>query len=128
MTEFKQIKITLDKERILRLTMRGINEFQQVTGVDLLTMDNLQDLTPREMTALIWVCLNDWTVKLEDIPKLIEPIDAIELMKAIIECITNSLPEVKQENVPLPEQPPIGLPSGVSQSITSKSIKTLSGD
>jgi hypothetical protein len=123
---FKVTTVNLDKERHLKLTLRGINEFNQITGVDILTAD-IQDFTPREMMALIWACLmwEDKELKPDSIPLIIENIDATELMNLLLECIINSMPEVKPETIPL-EQQSITSNSGVSQSTTSNSQKFLS--
>ena len=124
---FKVTTIKLDKERHLKLTLRGINEFNQITGVDILTSD-IQDFTPREMMALIWACLmwEDKELKLESIPTIIEPIDATELMNLLLECIINSMPEAKSDAVPLePESISIGSNSGPSRSTTLNLPRTL---
>lgn len=129
--EFQITRLNLDKERRLKLTLRGISEFQQATGRDLMELDDLQDLTPRELYVLLWACLlwEDKELKLEAIPGLIEPVDGITLMTALLECIANSLPEAKPDSIPLAEKPaestgsaPGPLPDSIS---TSK--KFLSG-
>jgi hypothetical protein len=124
---FKVTEVDLDKKRHLKLTLRGISEFNQITGVDILTSD-IQDFTPREMMVLIWACLmwEDKELMVDAIPKLIEKIDATELVNLLLECIINSMPEVKPETVPLAVPDSTTIPSGVLQSTTSNSQKFLS--
>lgn len=122
---FKVTEVDLDKKRHLKLTLRGINEFMELTGVDILISD-IQDFTPREMMALIWACLmwEDKQLKLESIPTIIESIDATILMNLLLECIINSMPEVKSDKPPL-EFPLTGNNSGASVSTASNLPKTL---
>lgn len=124
---FNLTTIKLDKERHLKLTIRGITEFNQITGVDILNTD-LQDLSPKEMMVLIWACLSweDKELKLESIPALIEPIEATELARLLLEGILNSMPEVKEDKEETPPFDQTGSNSGVSQPTTSNLPKTLS--
>ena len=139
MAEFKVTSVNLDKERRMKLTLRGINAFEQVTGVDILGLTDLQDLSPKELGALLWACLmwEDRELKLESIPEIIEKADAAGLMSSLLECITNSLPEVKPGTAPLAVPPasppgaesesqPTGSISGPLASIASNSPKFLS--
>lgn len=137
MSEFQVTKITLDKERRMKLTLRGINAFEQITGIDIFGLTDLQDLTPKELGALLWACLTweDRELKLEDIPVIIEKVDGLDLVAALLECITNSMPatggsEVKPETVPLeqpdPTDPQTGSGSGLLESTTLNLPKFLS--
>jgi hypothetical protein len=137
MTEFKVAKINLDKERRLKLTLRGLNEFEQITGYSLVEIDDLSDLSPREFYVLLWACLiwEDKELKLEAITPLVEKANGVELMSAVLECISNSMPEAKPETAPLvvkKETAPViestGFNSGASAVTTSNSPKFLSGD
>jgi hypothetical protein len=116
----------------MKLTLLGINEFERVTGVNILAIDDLKVLTPREIGVLIWACLiwEDPALKIADIPALIEPVDGNILIKSLAECITDSFPEASGQPSPLvlgPNQS-TGLDSGALPSTTSKSPKFLSGD
>jgi len=124
---FKVASVNLDKKRHLKLTIRGITEFNQITGTDILTSE-IQDFTPREMMVLIWACLmwEDKELRVDSIPQLIEKIDATELVNLLLECIINSMPEVKPETIPLAVPDSTTIPSGVSQSTTSNLPKFLS--
>jgi hypothetical protein len=126
--DFKVTKINLDKERHIKLTFRGIREFQELTGADI-TKGNLEDLTPKEMLALVWVCLmwEDETLKIESIEELIKPISNEELAEKLMEGILNSMPEVKPETVPLATEELTGSNSGASRSTISNIPKFLSG-
>lgn len=95
-------------DRRLKLTLRGINEFEQVTGVNILEAGDIRDLSPKEIYALVWACLiwEDKNLKLDDIPVLIEQADMAVLLKSLLDCINNSLPEAKPETSPLASQNP----------------------
>ena len=127
--DFKLTTIKLDKERHIKLTFRGIRTFQELTGVDI-TKGNLEDLTPKEMLALVWVCLmwEDETLKIESIEELIKSVSNEELAEKLMEDILNSMPEVKPETIPLAVKESDGVNSGVSVPTTSNIPKFLSGN
>jgi hypothetical protein len=128
----KEVKVTPFEGRRMKLTLLGINEFERVTGVNILAIDDLKVLTPREIGVLIWACLiwEDPALKIADIPALIEPVDGNVLIKSLAECITDSFPEASGQSSPLvaSQNPLTGSDSGALPSTTSKSPKFLSGD
>ena len=89
------VSVTLDRERHLKLTLRGMLAYEEQTGISLLDGFNLKGMTMRDFTALAWACLvhEDMAltydafvdmVGLEDIPKLTE---------AVSQCIIESFPD-----------------------------------
>ncbi len=130
--DFKKVTIKLDKERQLKLTLRGWREFENLTGVNLLE-SRVDDLAPNELYALLWACLiwQDNELQIDDIPALIDnsKSDITELIKSLLECIRIAFPEAKTEQPPLAKDPlnSIGSPSGVSESTPSVSPINNSG-
>jgi hypothetical protein len=103
--DFKKIIINLDKERQLKLTFKGMREFEQATGVNISDIQDIQDLTPNELYALVWACLiwQDKDLQLESIPGIIEnsSIEWDDLIESLVACIDQSFPEAKPETIPL---------------------------
>jgi len=116
--------------RPLKLTWQAISEFQELTGTDILQIGDIRKLTPKETYILIWKCLtrDDPALTFTDVSAMIERADMQALWKSLIDCINESLPEVKGETVPLAvtQSQPTGPSSGPLPSTTSKSPKCLS--
>lgn len=97
------VTIVLDKERHLRLTLKGLVEFEKLTGKNLLKGFNLDDLTLEDNAALIWACLlhEDKELTFEAVLSMIDLSNFSKVTGAVLECINRSLPEVKTDNRPL---------------------------
>ncbi len=99
----KDIKITLDKERKLKLTLKGLVEFEKATGTSFMDVTNLQELTLEQTGALLWACLlpEDHDLKLDYVMYMVDPGQIVEITRAVLECIQASFPEAKAETAPL---------------------------
>jgi len=97
------VTIQLDKERHLRLTIRGAMGYQTLTGQNLLSGFDPTKLTLRDITALLWACLihEDKELKYEDVIDMIEIGDIPRVTKAVSQCIVQSFPDAKGDEVPL---------------------------
>jgi len=89
------VKITLDKERRLKLTMRGMLTFEEKTGKNLFKGFNVQKMTFKEITTLLWVCLihDDKDLTYDMFVDMVDMSRVRELSERCMECITESLEE-----------------------------------
>lgn len=105
------VTIQLDKERHLRLTLRGMLAFETLTGQSLFKGLDLKKLTMRDVTALLWACLihEDKELKYEDFIDVVELSDLPRLTEAVSQCIVQSFPEVEEgKEAPLVPGPQSG--------------------
>lgn len=89
------ITIKLDKERHVRLTLKGMIEFQRLTGKNLLKGFTLKDLTLEDMAALMWACLihEDKELTYDDVLCMIDSNNFETITQAITAYIVQSAPE-----------------------------------
>jgi len=105
------VKITLDKERHLRLGLKGMIAFQKLTDKNLLQGFNLKNLTLEDIAALIWACLihEDKELKYDDVLCMIDLSNITAVTEAVTACILQSLPEAeKKSGSPLAKKSPTG--------------------
>ena len=101
----KLVTVTLDKERHLRLTLKGMMEFEKITGKNLLKGFIFDDLTVEDSATLIWACLihEDRDLTLDDVLCMVDLSNYVAVMEAIINCVNQSLPDAKVGGSPLVE-------------------------
>lgn len=106
----KLVTVTLDKERHLRLTLKGMMEFEKITGKNLLKGFTFDDLTISDSATLMWACLihEDKDLTLDDVLCMVDLSNYVAVMEAIIGCISQSLPDVEAGGNPLVETPQAG--------------------
>lgn len=92
------VKINLDKERHLRMTLGGMRKFQEITGRSLLKGEFQPD-NESDLIAFIWSCLiwEDRTITVEDIGYLLDFARLAELTAAIQQAWGLAIPEVKDD-------------------------------
>lgn len=97
------VTVQLDKERHLRLTLRGMLEFENLTGGNLFKGFDMKTMTLKERTALLWVCLihEDKELKYDDFIDMVDLSNINMLADAVGECINQSLPDIKEKAGPL---------------------------
>lgn len=106
MTEL--ITVNLDKERTIRLGLKGMIEFEKLTGQNLLKGFNLKDLTLEDIAALIWACLihEDKELKYDDVLYMVDSNNFDMVTKAITAYVVQSAPAlVKGGEASLAEKP-----------------------
>jgi len=103
------VTIKLDKERTLRLTLKGMLEFEELTGKNLFKGFKLTDLGLKDSAALIWACLahEDKDLTYDKVLCMVDINNIGEVMDALTKCLTQCLPESK-DKPPLPEKPQAG--------------------
>ena len=89
------VKITLDKERTLKLTMRGMLSFEEKTGINLFKGFDISNMSLKELTALLWACLlnEDKELKFDDFTDMVDLSNITPLVEAVTKCIMESVPE-----------------------------------
>ena len=97
------VTVQLDKERHLRLTLRGMIEFEKLTGGSLFKGFDMKTMTLKERTALLWACLihEDKELQYDDFIDMVDLGNINMLADAVAECITQSLPDIKESASPL---------------------------
>ena len=92
------VTITLDKERHLRLTMKGMVAFERQTGKNLLKGFDFNDMSLEDTAALIWACMvhEDKELTCDDVMSMIDLQDMTTVLEALTVCLSNSLPEAKE--------------------------------
>jgi len=103
------VTIQLDKERHLKLTLKGMLEFQNITGKNLLQGFKMAELSLNEIGALLYACLihEDKELKYDDVLLMVDLGNLTAATKAVADCMTESMPEAR-EAVPLAENLPTG--------------------
>lgn len=97
------VTVKLDKERNLRLTLRGMLEFEKLTGGNLFKGFDMKKMTLKERTALLWACLihEDKELKYDDFIDMVDLGNINMLADAVAQCINESLPDIKERASPL---------------------------
>lgn len=97
------VTVQLDKERHLRLTLRGMLEFETRTGGNLFKGFDMKKMTLKERTALLYVCLihEDKELTFDNFLDIVDLSNINMLADAVGECINESLPDIKEKTCPL---------------------------
>ena len=104
------VKIKLDKERNLRLTLKGMVEFEKLTGRNLLKKFNFNDMSLSDSAALVWACLihEDDKLTYNAVLNMIDFSNLSDVLEAVTECLNKSLTKAEESDVPLVEKPQAG--------------------
>ena len=102
----KPVTINLDKKRNLRLTMKGMIEFEKLTGKSILRGFRFDELSLEECAALTWACMihEDRELTYDDVLCMIDLNNLDDVLGAVTDCISQSLPQ-KESTPPLSERP-----------------------
>ena len=102
------VKITLDKERTLRLSLKGMLEFEKITGKNLLKGFNLKDLSLEAMAALMYACLlhEDKELTYDDVICMVDVGNMSKISDAVVKCINQAMAlEAEGNKRPLVKKP-----------------------
>ena len=93
------VTIKLDKERHLRLTLRGMLEFEKATGVNIFKGFDMSKITLEQTYRLSWACLihEDKSLTFDKFMDIIDLKNMNKMAEAVVKCITESLPD-KEDN------------------------------
>ena len=97
------VKIELDKERHLRLSLKGMLTFEKLTGRNLMKGFKLNDLGLGDTAAMLWACLlhEDRELTYDDVCCLVDFNNLERVLSALADCLTNSFPK-KEEGTESP--------------------------
>jgi len=100
------VKIVLDKERHLKLTIRGMLLYEEKTGHSLFKGFNLSEMPFKNVVTLLWVCLihEDESLTLDQFIDLCPMNRLMEISEKCMECISESLAE-QDDSSPLANPP-----------------------
>lgn len=107
----KPVVAMLDKKRTLRLTLKGMLAFEEITGKNLLKNLNIKDFSLKDSAALIWACLidEDPDLTFEACKDMIDFSNIIPVMTAVNKCIVQSMTEMgASKTSPLVKKSPHG--------------------
>jgi hypothetical protein len=105
------ITITLDKERHLRLSFRGMIEFEKLSGKSLLKGFNPDDMSMEDISTLVWASLihEDKSLTLDALLDMIDMVPMVTVMTAVGECIKRAFSEgTEGDKRPLAKKRPHG--------------------
>lgn len=104
-----EVKIMLDRERILRFDFNAMAEFEAITGKNYFKV-NPSNLSATDLRALLYACLkeDDEQLTLKQAGKLISMIPMEELGEKIKEAIQAAVATKDEKAVPLAGSSPSG--------------------
>ena len=107
------VKITLDKERTLRLTLKGMLEFQKITGKKLLKGFDFKAMREdlEQSAAFMYACLlhEDKELTYDDVLCMIDLSNMSEMSDAVTKCIDQSVAlKAERDKRPLAKKPQAG--------------------
>jgi hypothetical protein len=129
--DFQTIPIILDRERQLQLTLKGMIEFQKVTGKSLweLTEESFKDFTEEEFGKLLWACLlwEDPALTVDQVLLMVRPAEFPAAVGKVIECLALAFPQARAgaNGPPLPRRP--GSTCGPSAATISNWLRRIFG-
>jgi len=99
------VTVQLDKERHLRLTLRGMLAFEEKTGINLFQGFDISKLSLHQTTVLIWACLihEDKKLTFDNFIDIIDLTNINKIADAVAKCIVESVPG-KEGDTPLAEK------------------------
>ena len=104
------VTIKLDKERHLRLSLKGMIAFEKITGKNLLKGFQLNELTLGDTAAMMWACLTheDKELTYDDVCCMVDTNNIETAMEALTKCLSQSFPEAKAGSRPLAGKSQVG--------------------
>ena len=103
----KLVTVKLDKERHMRLSLKGMIEYGKHTNQNLLKGFNFKDMSLEEVGTLLWACLihEDKELTLDDVLCLVDIGNLDTVMVALADCVNQAMAEKKESKRPLVPKP-----------------------
>lgn len=91
------VKVTLDKERCLRLDLNAMVSYEQASGESITTFGG-EKPTALQIRALLWASLlhDDGDLRIEDVGAMVHAANLSEIATALGEVLRRSVPTVKK--------------------------------
>jgi len=106
------VKITLDKERTLKLDLNAMVAYEEATGSNLLDGSFLSSgMSAKELRTMLWACLlhEDDTLTEQQVGSWVNPANLVDITSKLDEAFEVSLPKSEgEETGPLEKTPPTG--------------------
>lgn len=98
------IPIMLDKERHLLLNLNAMVDFEEATGKNMLQQKTLDDLSAKDLRALLWGCLKheDKELTIEQVGGMIHAGNMEEISASLTKAWELASPKVEETENPLP--------------------------
>lgn len=89
------IKIKLDKERTILFNLNAMAEFEEVTGKSFFSEQDLDNLTAKDVRAMLWTGLKheDPDLTLEDVGEMIHVGNMAEIMEGLTGAYKGAMPQ-----------------------------------
>ena len=106
MPEIELITIKLDKERHLRLSLKGMLGFEKLTGKNLLKGFRLKELNLGDTAAMLWACLvhEDKELTYDDVCCIVDFNNLEMVLEGLAQCLTQSYPANEGNASPLAQK------------------------
>ncbi len=97
-----EVKITLDRERTLKLDLNAMVNFEEATGKSLFNF-NTKNISTKDIRALLWACLlrDNKDLTLEKVGELVTFDNLKMVSEKIQEVFITAFPEAKSDEAPL---------------------------
>jgi len=97
------VTIQLDKERHLRLTLKGMLEFEKLTGKNLMKGFSINELSLKDTAAMLWACLlhEDKELAFDDVLLMVDFSNLEMVMSSLMTSLSQSIPATKANKHPL---------------------------
>lgn len=101
------VTIQLDKERHLRLPLKGMIEFEKLTGKSLLKGFTFKDLSLEDTAAMLWASLihEDKELTFDDVLLMVDFGNLAAVMSSLATSLSQSMPATKEGDRPLAKKP-----------------------
>ena len=101
-----EVKITLDKERTLKLDLNAMVAYEENTGKSLFSFQSGK-MTAKDLRSLLWVCLihEDKDLTVEQVGAFITLENMADVSEKVGQAFNLAVPESKGESDPLPQSP-----------------------